>query len=343
MAKDLKYLKGISYGELAECPQIPGRWKAPGVDHIALYVQARFLMNADQDIDQVLDEYYTTFYGPAAKQMKEAFTYAEENAATKDKSKSGGRRDVTNVPLEAKLKIRELLQKAKVAAGNGIYGQRVAKIISELKTREQVIAEDNERKKILAERAAKAQVAIGVEGAGFGKAQEYKLVNAITGEAPQFPTSFKVGWDNDTLLIDVTCKEADMKNLTTSDPVYQGDYIAVALETPLFTYYLLHISPDGKIYEGNPAPGNWSSLAEVKSEKGADFWRLKIRIPVVSAEEAEADPNHRVAGKKPVAENPWFFMIGRNRVRGGQTELQAFNKMNGGWKTLKDYGRLEIK
>jgi hypothetical protein len=36
-------------------------------------------------------------------------------------------------------------------------------------------------------------------------------------------------------------------------------------------------------------------------------------------------------------------MIGRNRVRGGQTELQAFNKMNGGWKTLKDYGRLEIK
>ncbi|HPN84807.1 MAG TPA: DUF4838 domain-containing protein, partial [Victivallales bacterium] len=195
MAKDLKYLKGVSYGELAESPQLPGKWKAPGLDHLALYIQASFLMNADQDIDKVLDEYYSLFYGPAAKEMREALTYAEDNIATKDKSKSGGRTNITNVSVDKKLHLRELLQKAKAAAGDGIYGKRVAKFISELKTKEQVIAEEEEQKKILAERKAKARQLDGVEGSDLSKAQEYSLVSTKTGEVVEFPTSFKLGWD----------------------------------------------------------------------------------------------------------------------------------------------------
>lgn len=346
MARDLKYLKGISLGEGAECPQIPGKWKAPGVDHLALYLQARYLMDADQDTDKVLDEYYTTFYGPAAKEMREAFTYAEDNIATKDKSKSDGKADITNVPVEAKVKIRELLQKAKLAAGDGIYGQRVAKIIAELKTKEQVIAEDQGKKAIIAERIKKAPLAIGVEGADLSKAQEYLLKERSGGDA-KFPTTFKVGWDKDALLFDILCKEPDMKNVVVSDPVYDGDYVAVALETPLYSPspYLLHISPAGKILDGNSSFGRWASHAEVNVEKGDDFWRLKIRIPVVGAEEAGADANNYVAGEKPTAENPWFFMVGRSRVRGGSSELQSSNiipKVEG-WKSTKAYGKLEIK
>jgi hypothetical protein len=83
-ARDFTYLKGIAVGDGAEVPQMTGKWKAPGVDHLALYIQAIYLMDADQDTDKVLDEYYTMFYGPAAKQMKEAFVFAEENMAFKD-------------------------------------------------------------------------------------------------------------------------------------------------------------------------------------------------------------------------------------------------------------------
>ncbi|MFC1453981.1 DUF4838 domain-containing protein, partial [Verrucomicrobiota bacterium] len=343
-AKDLTYLKGKSFGDGAECPQYRGHWTAPGVNHLALYVQACFLMNADQDINQVLNEYYSLFYGPAAKEMKEAFTYAEDNMAVRDKSKSGGRRNITNVSLEVKLRIRELLEKAKAKAGAGIYAERIAKIISELKTRDEVIAEDQEKQRIMNERKTNPG-AVAVEGADLENAQQYTLKNLRTGEPAKHPTTFKLGWDKNTLLIDITCNEPDMKGVAIADPVYQGDYIAVALETPLYApYYILHFGPDGKITDGNPGFKQWYSLSEVKVEKGADFWRLQIRIPVVGVEEANSDPNHRVAGEKPTAKNPWYFMIGRHRIRGSNTELQGFSTIpKGGWLKSKYYGKLEVK
>ena len=344
MAKDLVYLKGKSVGEGAECTQYRFHWVAPGVNHLPLYVQARFLMNTDQDINQVLDEYYTLFYGPAAKEMKAAFTYAEDNIATKDKSKSAGRTDLANVPLEVKLRVRELLQKARTKAGDGIYGKRIAKIIAELQPRDEVIAEDQKKQRIMNERNEKAPLALAVEGADLKNAQQYSLKNLRTGKPAKHPTTFKLGWDKNTLLIDITCKEPDMKNLVSADPVYEGDYIAVVLETPLYSQYILHIGPTGKIAEGNPKVGRWYSLSEVKTEKGADFWRLQIRIPIVGAEEAEADPNHRVAGEKPTADKPWYFMIGRNRKRGSEAVLQGFSTIpKGPWLSPKYYGKLEVK
>jgi hypothetical protein len=238
-----------------------------------------------------------------------------------------------------------LLEAAKLAAGDGIYGKRVAKIIAELKTKEKVIAEDREKKTIIAERNTKAPLAIGIEGTDLSKAQEYTLKEK-TGADAKYPTTFKMGWDKDALFVDILCKEPDMKTIAISDPVYEGDYVAIALETPLCSSpYILHIGPEGKIKEGNPRIGEWESNTEVKTERGGDFWRLKIRIPVVGAGEAQADPDNYVAGEKPTAEKPWFFLVGRSRPRVGSTELQSFNILPGkmGWTSTKDYGRLEIK
>lgn len=343
MAKDLTYLKGKSLGEGAEVPQIPGRWKAPGVDHLALFVQAQYLMDADQNIDEVLDEYYTLFYGPAASEMKEAFTYAEANIATKNQSKQSGG-SPANAPLEAKLRVRELFEKARVKAGDTIYGERIAKIISELKPAEEVVKEEEAKKALQAERIKTAPVVVAVAGADLSKAKEYPMVNIQTGEAPKYPATFRAGWDKNDLIIEVTCQEPDMKNLAVFDPVYEGDYVAVGIETPLHTYYLLQIAPDGKMHQGNPAPGDWTSVADVQTERGEDFWRVKLRIPSVDADEAGADPNHRVAGLRPTAENPWYIMVGKARVRGGAVETIGFNKLaKGGWRSLLNYGKLVVE
>jgi hypothetical protein len=145
MAKDLKALKGISFGDRCEESQKGAAWHAPGIDHVTLYVQARFLWDAGQDVEKLLDEYFTLFYGPAAAQMKEAINFAERTYNRKDRSRSRGRADPRNVPLEDSLRFRDLLDKARDVAGETVYGLRIRKLISELKPRVEIIAESKKK------------------------------------------------------------------------------------------------------------------------------------------------------------------------------------------------------
>jgi len=127
-----------------------------------------------------------------------------------------------------------------------------------------------------------------------------------------------------------------------SRDVHNGDSVVVSLATPLHSYYHLEINPDGVLVDGNPGP-NWKSLAEVKTERRSDSWRVQLRIPVVGGAEAEADPRHRVAGSKPTAQEPWYFNVGRLRALDfKKPELQAFSPTNAGWHVPEKFGKLQI-
>ncbi|HPN84554.1 MAG TPA: DUF4838 domain-containing protein [Victivallales bacterium] len=347
VARDLKALKGISLGDTGEQSQFGGKWKVPGIEHITLYVQSRFLWDADLDVDEVLNEYCATFYGPAAKQMKAAIDFAETNLAVKDTSRGAGKSDLQNVSLEVALKFRELLKDAKKAAGDSVYGKRVDLVLSAMVPEEDLIAKEKAEKKLIAEARANAPTAVGVEGSDLSKAQEYFLKKANTGEDPQLKTSFKVGWDNhkNALILEITCREPKVKNLAPASDVYSGEYVAVTIQTQRHSHYIMEINPDGLIMEGNPVRG-WKSLAKAEPERGEDFWRLRVTIPVVGAEEADADPNHHVAGAKPTPENPWYINIGRQiqKTEGRSDEIQLFSlSPKTGWHDPVYFGKLEIK
>ncbi len=346
VARELKALKGISRGDTGEQSQVGGKWKVPGIEHITLYVQSRFLWDADLDVDEVLNEYCQNFYGPAAKQMKAAIDFAEANLAIKDTSRGAGKSDLQNVSLELALKLRELLKEAKVAAGESVYGKRIDLILSEMISEEELIAKDKAEKKLVAEARANAPVAVGVEGSDLSKAPEYFLKNnSKVGEEPQLKTSFKAGWDKNALILEITCKEPEVKNLAPAVDVYSGEFIAITIETQLHRHYILEINPDGLILDGDPTRG-WKSLAEAKPERGEDFWRLTVRIPVVGKEEALADPKHRVAGEKPTPESPWYINIGREiqKKDDRKHEIQLFSpSQKTGWHDPVYFGKLEIK
>ena len=343
VAKDLKALKGISLGDTGEQSQVGGGWRAPGLEHITLYVQSRFLWDAGQDVDQVLDEYCTLFYGPAAKPMKEAITFAEQNLAYKDQSRGRGRGSPSNVSLTVSLRFRELLEKARQAAGDTLYGQRIQAILSELQPKEELIAKYRVKEENLAKARAQAPVAVGVALPDLRKATAYRLKNNRTRGEPAVETTFRVGWENNAILFDIICKEPEMKSLRVSPDVHNGDNLVVSLATPLHSYYHMEINPDGVIVDGNPGP-NWKSLAEVTTDRGADFWRIQLRIPVVGEAEAEADPRHRVAGSKPTAQAPWYFNVGRQRVLNlSKSELQAFSPTGVGWHVPEKFGKLQIE
>jgi len=343
VARDLKALKGISLGDTGEQSQIGGKWRAPALEHITLYVQSRFLWDADQDVDQVLDEYCVLFYGPAAKAMMEAITYAEQNLAFKDQSRGRGRGNPANVPLAVNLRLRELLENARQLAGETIYGKRIQAILSELQPKEQLIEKYRNKDEALAQARAKAPVATGVEGPDLGKAVEYQLKENMKGGPPAAPTTFRVGWDKNVVVFDIVCHEPDMQKLNVSRDVHNGDNVVVSLETPSHSYYHLEISPAGVIAEGNPGP-NWKSLAEVTTERGRDSWRVRLSIPVVGEAEAHSDPRHRMAGQKPTAQAPWYFNVGRLRVLDFKhPELQAFSPTKAGWHVPAKFAKLQIE
>jgi hypothetical protein len=343
VARDLKALKAICSADSGEQSMATGKWQAMGVEHITLYVRSRFLWDASLDVDKVLGEYCALFYGPAAKQMKETIDFAENNLTYRDQSRGNGKGSLTNVSLDTALKFRDMLDKAKAAAGDTIYGQRVQAVISDLQPKDELIAKYKARDQELAELRAKAPLAVGIESADLSKATTYKLKANRGGKEAVPATTFKVGWDKNALLLDIHCAEPDMKKLNIATDVFDGDYLAVSLETPNHSYYHLEINPDGRIDEGDPA-GKWKSLAEVKTEKGADFWRVQLRIPVVGDAEANSDPNHRVAGAKPTPAAPWFFNVGRMRLAGLEApEQQAFSPTGGSWHITTKFGKLEIR
>lgn len=49
----------------------------PGLSHINAYLRAKLLWDANLDLNQLLEEYYTLFYGPAQPQMKQFWELAE--------------------------------------------------------------------------------------------------------------------------------------------------------------------------------------------------------------------------------------------------------------------------
>jgi len=343
-AKDLKALEGICMGERNEVPRggSPHTWRFPGVDHLNLYVNARFLWDADQDIEAVLDEYYTLFYGPARDEMQAAFEFADANFPAPPDPKRPGR-----IPSFAvRVRFMEMLHAARKVAGDTVYGKRIQMIINELppldELRKLAFKEAHEP-----DPRAQAPLVVGHHLGGPKPLKAYRMKNLITGKKPDIRTTFKVGWDRGALCFEFHCEEPDMKNLYATDSVWDGDSVALVIETPVFAYYQIEISPEGKVYDAarNRSVGTagWSAQAEVETERGDDWWRVRVRLPVSGEDGYEMDPNHNIAGAKPTDERPWFFNAGRCRLRDAKKTNFAFSPTGGSYHERDKFARLVIR
>ncbi len=84
IARGLNALKDDFIGEFVETAVGPFEERghglhAPGFNHLNIYVTARLYWDAQQDVNELLDEYYRLFYGPASMEMKELIEYSEDN------------------------------------------------------------------------------------------------------------------------------------------------------------------------------------------------------------------------------------------------------------------------
>ncbi|MCA1808078.1 MAG: DUF4838 domain-containing protein [Kiritimatiellia bacterium] len=334
-ARDLKAMQGISMGERNEVSRGGGRsFRSPAVDHLNYYVNARYLWDADQDIEVLLDEYYRLFFGPAGEAMRQANDFLESEL-----SQPGAR----STSIEARVRYVQMVQAARAVAGESVYGQRVDRMLNELASLEEFQRMQQEEQAAAAARLT-GPVAVAADLAQGQEAQVYEMRNLHTGEEPDMRTTFTVAWDADGVIFDFVCYDPDMENLCVSKDVWGGDSVAILLESPFHAYYQIEINPDGDVFDADREYGRmnqtWTAQAVVETERGPDFWRVKVRLPVADEAAGEGDPMNFVVGNKPTADAPWFFNVGRVRVRDFAKTAYAFSPTGGGYHVPLKFARL---
>lgn len=222
----------------------------------------------------------------------------------------------------------ERLHAAREQAGETRYGERIQVILDELEPLDALRAElQAQRDAGNPRETAPVAVARRLDADAEPPRHTFRPLVAYRHResAVPLPTTFSISWTDDVLVFDVHCAEPDMDTLEIGSNVWEGDSVLILLETPRHSHYLIQIAPDGRVFDadrndaGRLAPA-WSSLVEVETERGTDFWRVRARIPlaVVGDDETYGDPLHRVVAPQPGPDGDWFFNIGRTRVRDGR-------------------------
>jgi hypothetical protein len=330
VAQDLRSLKGIALGNFIEVYRDPQGIKSLALDHINLYVTSRCWWDADLDVDALMEEYYTLYYGPAREEMKGFIGYCEGNWVDMRKSE------------EKIAKVFTLLDKArqKVPA-DSVYAKRI-----------ELIAEYIKPMKALAEQLAKGRkdtpVARGywrdkadlildgrLDDPFWQNMAWYPLRELQTGREPGSATAFKVAWSGDDLYVAIRCEDRDSPKLNigttrNGDPsIWNGDCVEILLETQTHPYYQVAVNPAGAMVTLDRRNGalndKWSPNAQVATRVENGFWTVEIRIPVPGEQQEQLDPLHGVSGRRPNETYPWYFNICRQRVRDAGTEASAFS------------------
>ncbi len=331
IAEDLRQLKGHSLGEWIEVARQRDGVTGIAVNHLNLYVMARLLWDVDLDVDELLNEYFVLYFGPASREMADLFHFVEQS--------------YTRMPQDSTL-IKEFLTRLgaaqSLAPPDSVYAWRINLIAAAytelLNSRLQELAMEAEVPE--ARGAAIGNVAVEMDGildeAVWQDAPEFSLFDRKTGQASEaLNSTFRMFWDADSssLFVGIECRDPDTSSLNVraeedGDPrVFDGDAVEVLLATGHHSYYQIAISPNGAMMDIDRAVRNtrWMSRAEIATHIGEEGWSVEMRIPVLNPEDGDADSSIGVVGNRPTAADPWRINIGRQRIRDDAVDVLAFS------------------
>lgn len=343
IARDLKELKGVTLGEQIEIYAHPTGKEASfgydefAIEHLNLYLAARLYWDVNQDVDAILADYFTSYYGPAAEAMRAFATHAEANwmHMSTDAAKIG--------------ESLALLAKAQAAASpDSLPGRRIAQIAALMQPMHGLQQQLSRKRdtdlsyRVLEShqndaKPMKTKAFDGnVDPAYWGT---YRIAPLLPNHpnAPRSKASgrFQVLREGTVLHFGIVCEEPDMNGnliFTTQndDPrIFDGDHILLLVETPARSHYEIAINPAGAVYDADQAPGGrgvtWSSGAQVAVHRAENRWSIELRLPIVGEDAFTLDPTKGIAGAQPKDLFPWHFNLGRVRIRDGRPERSAYS------------------
>lgn len=343
IARDLKELKGVTLGEMIEIYDHPASkasqlaYDPLAIEHLNLYVTSRLWWDANQNVDALLDEYFTGYFGPAAAAMKAFAEYCEANwmHMGQDAEKIG--------QAFSLLATAQAAVEPQSAPGRRL--QKIAEIMKPLRTLQHQLGRKHETDlayrvletrhtggKPLKDKAFDGQVLKDY----WTDVRSVELVKlSPSAPKPKAGTSFQIQREAGILHIGIICQEPDMAGVTntTSTPddpkLLEGDHVTLLIETPSRSYYEIAINPAGAVLEIDHADGGravkWTSGAQYAIHRGDKFWSIEMRLPIVGEGAFALDPTKGIDGAQPKDLFPWRFNVGRQRVRGAAIERTAFS------------------
>ncbi|MDZ4402443.1 DUF4838 domain-containing protein [Prosthecobacter sp.] len=317
-----------------------------GFNHFQVYFTARAYWGGKAyDADATLREYCRLFYGPAEQQMLAFFNHCEQHYAAMDEDKA--KADEALALFEkAKAKVSSGSRETSDALEDSrlplqTYAARIALIddyLKGLRMKSQQLGQKRgpvpfvrlvgDAKDVVIDGKLDDEYWQKCPTAATGRLRELQ-----TGRAPTFGTTFKAGWQGNSVCFAVRCDERRGEKLNIAatreddQAIWYGDAIEIELATETHSYYSIAISPNGHIVDlDRGAPRGqwfgWDSKAEVATHIADDHWTVEIRIPVT---QDENDPLHQVIGRKPIQTLPWHINLCRQRIREDGQEHSAFS------------------
>jgi len=325
----------------------------PGVAHLNPWIISRLWWEVDQDVDELLDEYYRLFYGPAAAEMKAFIEFCE--------------REYAGLGSDGELagKALQLFERAKASAPAGdVYAERMALIDEFLPAfRSRAKQMNVPRPEGLPEyrlidmskdKWRDVRDTLTLDGRldeRFWTAYNHPrpLRHIHTQAAPKGRTRFMGRWHQDSLVFGIRCEfEPDDPPVIgaekDNDPaIWQGEHLELLIETDRHSYYQIVVNPAGAIIDLDRGVAlkqgrayEWSSQAKVAAHVDEDFWSVEIQLPITGSDE---DPLHRIVGSRPFESKaaalksgkgsslPWFFNLFRKRSGSDGVETSSFSPL----------------
>lgn len=334
-------------GEFIEANKgLDGKAAFPGLNHLNYYVNSKLYWNPELNMDDLLDEYYEKFYGPAKTEMKEFFSFAEE-VWMRPKSRKISKVSGFMSQKDSK-KYFEILKRAKAKAGKDtVYAKRIEMIIEECQPMKDIFAKLDRTGPRFTATGATSPKLDGVLDETFWKnGPFYKMKTLVKGRPPKVgaKVAFRWSWAQKGLLIAIECDEPEMKNIKAnavqrdSSDIFKDDVIEIYIETPQASYYKIVVNSKGMVYDECKAPEigkgiDWNPNIKIAAKKHKDKWTLEIFLPL-----------ENIKGLLPSNAYPWGINICRTRMAGKNIEYSALSPT--GKKTffdLQKMGNLRVK
>ncbi|MHB8994653.1 MAG: DUF4838 domain-containing protein [Armatimonadota bacterium] len=301
------------------------------------YVTMKLLWNPDQDVDALLKDYFTSFYGPAAEPIGAIYARLED-LWRKVYTIYGGDspRYASRVDLWEKIYTEEELagmgrlvaEAEKLAAGDEAYAWRVGMVRDEMVGRLRANREEYKRTLGVASQAQvtcyRAPVEAGADGLlpleAWAKVPHEVLGPAMKTTKLDVLTHFKTAWSPDTLHLLFECEEPD----PASDPTMAErkpdeadlwkdqtvEYMLTLEDERIMSQSQYHtiINNRGVVCDMQRALGkqdlSWNGNPVVKAEKTERGWVVRVAAPLAAMGIADAAKLARVS-----------FNVARHRPR----------------------------
>ncbi len=357
LGQDIGFLKSQGVvGKFVEISAWKSRRSNMAEDLLPAYVTMKMLADDSLKADDILDEHYRLFYGPAAAPMKAFFEKFEDAWMTRPDiaaHKAGGQRQSWEIicPPEKLKEYHILITKAADLAVEEPYTTRVRLMNDAIyRLMEKHCLEYAERNK---SRRRMACPLVATPPLLDGKlddpvwkhAARTSVFVGMTMEKVEVDSTAFVARDKNTLYVAFDCPEPEMDKIVASHNKPDSLNICLDDDVEIFVdvgrtrekYYHLLVNPNGVLTDRAVGMGldnagvGWNSGAKVAVVRGEKGWTVEMAVPLASMNAA------------PKPGEVWGFnacRVRRGAIKDHMGQATSWSPTFGGFNTPDEFGAL---